>query len=424
MGRAPCCDKNGLKKGPWTPEEDQKLIDYIQRHGHGSWRALPKQAGAVLILWLPRCGKSCRLRWTNYLRSDIKRGKISFEEEQTIIHLHSVLGNKWSTIAGHLPGRTDNEIKNYWNTHLKKRLLGMGIDPVTHRPRSDIFILGHLTQWENAVLEAEARWTREYLRVTNACGSIPVEDHKGVPIDTTTNLPSNNSFGRPDFDRKEIRGFNNQVILDQNQYLYSEEQFKSYQQDILLTDGICSNNSNDNMFSSTSSQGPMFSDDKSNNTCDTPTSTSFSWLQDQYNQALGSNLVNNNNGFEPVSGTATDVFIKPDLAPDSINSSTNCMIKPALAPDSINSSINYILNNNNNNIGSFPEQEFHPLNIAENIATTQQQDDIVEGLSCNCATDWSDIVSDDGREYWSNLLKLAEAIDPDHLDIMITGSHQ
>ncbi|KAK3155320.1 hypothetical protein QOZ80_2BG0201720 [Eleusine coracana subsp. coracana] len=133
MGRSPCCDENGLKKGPWTPEEDQKLMDYIQKHGHGSWRALPKLAG------LNRCGKSCRLRWTNYLRPDIKRGKFTQEEEQTILRFHSVLGNKWSAIAKHLPGRTDNEIKNFWNTHLKKKLIQMGFDPMTHRPRTDFF---------------------------------------------------------------------------------------------------------------------------------------------------------------------------------------------------------------------------------------------------------------------------------------------
>ncbi|XP_065875178.1 transcription factor MYB41-like [Euphorbia lathyris] len=132
MGRAPCCDKNGQKKGPWTPEEDNKLISFIQIHGPGNWRSLPKNAG------LQRCGKSCRLRWTNYLRPDIKRGRFSFEEEETIIQLHSVLGNKWSAIAARLPGRTDNEIKNYWNTHIRKRLLRNGIDPVTHSPRLDL----------------------------------------------------------------------------------------------------------------------------------------------------------------------------------------------------------------------------------------------------------------------------------------------
>ena len=89
MGRSPCCnDIRELKKGPWTPEEDDKLVSHIQTHGHGSWRALPKAAG------LNRCGKSCRLRWTNYLRPDIKRGRFTEVEEDMIIKLHSVLGNK------------------------------------------------------------------------------------------------------------------------------------------------------------------------------------------------------------------------------------------------------------------------------------------------------------------------------------------
>ncbi|CAM0903055.1 unnamed protein product [Alopecurus aequalis] len=114
-GRAPCCAKVGLNKGSWTPEEDMRLIAYIRKYGHANWRALPKQAGLL------RCGKSCRLRWINYLRPDLKRGNFTAEEEETLIKLHNMMGNKWSRIAACLPGRTDNEIKNVWNTHLKKR---------------------------------------------------------------------------------------------------------------------------------------------------------------------------------------------------------------------------------------------------------------------------------------------------------------
>ncbi|GLJ09464.1 hypothetical protein SUGI_0110130 [Cryptomeria japonica] len=118
MGRSPCCLKVGLQTGPWTPLEDSLLAKHIASHGEG----------------LRRCGKSCRLRWLNYLRPTIKRGNISADEDDLIIRLHRLLGNRWSLIAGRLPGRTDNEIKNYWNTHLTKKLRMAGIDPRTHKP--------------------------------------------------------------------------------------------------------------------------------------------------------------------------------------------------------------------------------------------------------------------------------------------------
>ena len=104
---------------------------------------------------LSRCGKSCRLRWTNYLRPDIKRGRFSPEEEQTIIHLHALLGNRWSAIASHLPRRTDNEIKNYWNTHLKKRLLRMGIDPVTHQASSALTLQAQQQHYHHSLLHLQ-----------------------------------------------------------------------------------------------------------------------------------------------------------------------------------------------------------------------------------------------------------------------------
>ncbi|KAG8078628.1 hypothetical protein GUJ93_ZPchr0007g6089 [Zizania palustris] len=130
MGRSPCCEKAHTNKGAWTKEEDQRLIAYIKARGEGCWRSLPKAAGLL------RCGKSCRLRWMNYLRPDLKRGNFTDEDDELIIKLHALLGNKWSLIAGQLPGRTDNEIKNYWNTHIKRKLLNRGIDPQTHRPVS------------------------------------------------------------------------------------------------------------------------------------------------------------------------------------------------------------------------------------------------------------------------------------------------
>ncbi|KAL3835643.1 hypothetical protein ACJIZ3_010379 [Penstemon smallii] len=128
MGRQPCCEKVGLKRGPWTMEEDNKLMNFILNNGIQCWRLVPQLAG------LMRCGKSCRLRWINYLRPDLKRGAFTEAEEDMIIELHSRLGNRWSKIAAHFPGRTDNEIKNHWNTRIKKKMKFMGLDPLTHKP--------------------------------------------------------------------------------------------------------------------------------------------------------------------------------------------------------------------------------------------------------------------------------------------------
>lgn len=110
-----------LKKGPWTPDEDKRLKTYVEAHGEGNWNQVQRNAG------LNRCGKSCRLRWANHLRPNLKKGPFSKEEEQMVIELHARHGNKWAKMAGYLEGRTDNEIKNFWNTR-SKRLSKAGQD--------------------------------------------------------------------------------------------------------------------------------------------------------------------------------------------------------------------------------------------------------------------------------------------------------
>ncbi|KAH0468302.1 hypothetical protein IEQ34_003335 [Dendrobium chrysotoxum] len=105
-----------VRKGPWTMEEDLILANYIASHGEGVWNSLARSAG------LKRTGKSCRLRWLNYLKPDVRRGNITIEEQLLIMELHERWGNRWSKIARQFPGRTDNEIKNYFRTRLQKKV--------------------------------------------------------------------------------------------------------------------------------------------------------------------------------------------------------------------------------------------------------------------------------------------------------------
>ncbi|XP_039140364.1 transcription factor MYB3-like [Dioscorea cayenensis subsp. rotundata] len=125
-----CCSKQKVRRGSWSPDEDQKLFNYMSTHHDTSWPTVAKEAG------LERCGKSCRNRWLNHLRPGLKKGLFTAQEQMTIIYLHRVLGNRWSQIARHLPGRNDNQVKNFWNSCIKKKYLAHGLDPQTHKPIS------------------------------------------------------------------------------------------------------------------------------------------------------------------------------------------------------------------------------------------------------------------------------------------------
>ncbi|PIN16309.1 Transcription factor, Myb superfamily [Handroanthus impetiginosus] len=189
MGRAPCCDKVGVKKGAWTPEEDIMLVSYVQQHGPGNWRAVPTNTG------LRRCSKSCRLRWTNYLRPGIKRGAFTDHEEKMIIKLQALLGNKWAAIASYLSERTDNDIKNYWNTHLKKKLkrLQNGSD---HQPdgssRNSVHSRG---QWERR-LQADVYTAKQALN--DALSLDPKTTHisNTKPVQTSSYASSTENIAR------------------------------------------------------------------------------------------------------------------------------------------------------------------------------------------------------------------------------------
>ncbi|XP_074576948.1 transcription factor MYB59-like [Curcuma longa] len=104
-----------MRKGPWTEQEDLQLVRFVDLFGDRRWDFIAKVSG------LNRTGKSCRLRWVNYLHPDLKHGRITPQEERLILELHSRWGNRWARIARRLPGRTDNEIKNYWRTHTRKK---------------------------------------------------------------------------------------------------------------------------------------------------------------------------------------------------------------------------------------------------------------------------------------------------------------
>ncbi|KAK4426551.1 Transcription factor [Sesamum alatum] len=153
---------SGVRKGTWTPEEDALLKKCIEDYGEGKWHLVPIRAG------LKRCRKSCRLRWLNYLKPDIKRGQFTTDEVDLIVRLHKLLGNRWSLIAGRLPGRTANDVKNFWNSHIEKTRRAKVKKIISHsnilRPRPRI------------PSNLKVRWLRERRETVPRSNLVPINN--------------------------------------------------------------------------------------------------------------------------------------------------------------------------------------------------------------------------------------------------------
>ncbi|KAJ4957461.1 hypothetical protein NE237_024572 [Protea cynaroides] len=171
MGRHLCCNKQQVRRGLWSPEEDEILINYISTYGHGCWSSLPRRAG------LQRCGKSCRLRWINYLSPDLKRGKFSHLEVSLITQLHRILGNRWSLIAKQLPGRTDNDVKNFWNSNIKKKLFSHAVSDLAIATLPDIS--NHHSGFNETALPMLIQ--EEYFRLPNPMSVLQTSNNVGPP---------------------------------------------------------------------------------------------------------------------------------------------------------------------------------------------------------------------------------------------------
>ncbi|GAU40641.1 hypothetical protein TSUD_397780 [Trifolium subterraneum] len=250
-------DELDLRRGPWTVDEDLALINYIANHGEGRWNTLARSAG------LKRTGKSCRLRWLNYLRPDVRRGNITLEEQLLILELHSRWGNRWSKIAQYLPGRTDNEIKNYWRTRVQK----------------------HAKQLKCDVNSKQFKDAMRYLWMPRLVERIQAAASTSTATTTTTN-----NYGSPSVT----------TTVTTNNPTYNHNNNFEVHTNMMLTPTIMNNNNNNNNLCGSQVTQSYTPDNSSNGAAassdsfGTQVSPISELTQDYYNVAVGSNNGNNN----------------------------------------------------------------------------------------------------------------------------------